>query len=57
MQGTYAALDRDLLALAELKILIREGKGHASKYVLLDARAILESSDNLPARLQKSTDE
>ena len=44
-----ANLCGSLLALAELKILVRNGKGRASKYVLLEAKArSLESSDNLP---------
>jgi predicted HTH transcriptional regulator len=39
MQVTYDTANRDLLALAELKILVRNGKGRASKYVLLEAKA------------------
>jgi Fic family protein len=39
MQVTYDTANRDLLALAELKILVRKGKGRASKYVLLEAKA------------------
>ena len=39
MQVTYDTANRDLLALAKLKILVRNGKGRASKYVLLEAKA------------------
>jgi predicted HTH transcriptional regulator len=39
MQVTYDTANRDLLALAELKILVRNGKGRASKYILLEAKA------------------
>jgi DeoR/GlpR family transcriptional regulator of sugar metabolism len=39
MQVTYDTANRDLLALAELKILIRNDKGRASKYVLLKAKS------------------
>jgi DeoR/GlpR family transcriptional regulator of sugar metabolism len=39
MQVTYDTANRDLLALAELKILVRQGKGRAAKYVLLEAKA------------------
>jgi len=39
MQVTYDTANRDLLALAKLKVLVRNGKGRASKYVLLEAKA------------------
>ena len=36
LKVTYDTANRDLLRLAELKILIRQGKGRASKYVLFE---------------------
>jgi predicted HTH transcriptional regulator len=39
LQVTYDTANRDLLGLAELKILVRHGKGRASKYSLYETEA------------------
>lgn len=48
LKVTYDTANRDLLDLAARKLLVREGRGRASRYVPAPQGWLAESSDNLP---------